>query len=431
MTIRKTTAPKSRAKTLRQKAEKKLHAEQEHLAKLSTAGLKKLVHELGTHQIELEMQNEELRRAQTELDTAHRKYADLYDFSPVGYVTLDKSGLIQEVNDTGAKMLGKAKRILIGKPFQTFIAPDNRVAFRGHLAEVLETELRRTCELTLQGMNGVSFPVQLQSIAAYSEDEAAKSCRIAVSDISERKQAEEKLAALHEDLEKQYAELLVANKQLDAYSYAISHDLKAPLRHIEGFIQALSDEYSDLLDEKGRDYLHRVTAGAEQMKNLIDALLGLSRVSRSDLNRSKVYLSALVRASAEELAKTHPERKAKFVIADNITAAGDRVLLRAAIDNLLGNAWKFSAKQHETRIEFGVTQIDGNNAYFVRDNGAGFDMQYKDKLFIPFQRLHGGAEFPGVGIGLSLVHRIVQRHGGKVWAEGETDKGATFYFTLG
>jgi light-regulated signal transduction histidine kinase (bacteriophytochrome) len=220
------------------------------------------------------------------------------------------------------------------------------------------------------------------------------------------------------------------NKELDAFSFAVSHDLRAPLRHIDGFIRILAEDYAEKLDETGKDYIRRVQAGAERMKHLIDALLGLSRFTRNELNRSKVYLSALGKTVADDLTKLQPERRVEFVIADNMMALGDQNMLRAAIDNLLGNAWKFTEKRPVAKIEFGVTQIDGKDVFFVKDNGAGFNMKFSEKLYTPFQRLHQESEFSGLGIGLSIVQRIVHRHGGRVWAEGDVDKGAIFYFTL-
>jgi PAS domain S-box-containing protein len=249
-------------------------------------------------------------------------------------------------------------------------------------------------------------------------------------DITERRKAEEKLAKLNEDLNRQNAKLAALNKELEAFSFAVSHDLRAPLRHIEGFIRILAEDHAEKLDETGRDHIRRVQAGAEKMKNLIDALLRLSRLTRGELNLSKVYLSTLGKTLANEITKTRPERRVEFVIAEDISAMGDHNMLRVLIDNLIGNAWKFTEKRSDARIEFGATRVDGKDVYFVKDNGAGFDMKFSEKMFMPFQRLHSESEFPGLGIGLSIVQRIVQRHGGRIWAEGEVGKGAAFYFTL-
>ena len=226
-------------------------------------------------------------------------------------------------------------------------------------------------------------------------------------------------------------ELKLMNKELEAFSYSISHDLLAPLRSIDGFSQALLQEYPDKLDEQGKNYLQRVRANTQRMGELIDDLLKLSRLTRSEMKLEMVDLSTLAQSIATELQKTGPERQVEFVITPGLSAKGDSHLLRLLLENLLGNAWKFTGKLSQARIELGATQVDGKQAFFVRDDGAGFDMTYADKLFAPFQRLHSASEFPGIGIGLATVQRIVHRHGGRVWAEGEIEKGATFYFTLG
>jgi two-component system, NtrC family, sensor kinase len=223
-------------------------------------------------------------------------------------------------------------------------------------------------------------------------------------------------------------ELERKNRDLEAFSYSVSHDLRAPLRGIDGFSQALLEDYSDRLDAKGKDYLSRVRMAAQRMGELIDDLLQLSRVSRADLRREAVDLTAIARTVLAELGRSDPERRVSVAVAEDLRAEGDSRLLRVVLDNLLGNAWKFTARAAEPRIEVGT--IAGGETFFVRDNGAGFDMAYADKLFAPFQRLHGTEEFPGTGIGLATVRRIIDRHGGRVWPEAKAGRGATFYFTL-
>jgi len=226
------------------------------------------------------------------------------------------------------------------------------------------------------------------------------------------------------------AKLTAVNKELTAFAYSVSHDLRAPLRSLDGFSQALLEDYADRLDEVGQDYCRRLRAASQRMGQLIDDLLNLSRLTRVEMHRGEVNLSALVRTIAAHLQQQEPEREVEFVVAEGVTAYGDQRLLQVALRNLLGNAWKFTSSHPRARIEFGVTQRDGARAYFVRDDGAGFDMAYADKLFGAFQRLHAVTEFEGTGIGLATVQRIVHRHGGKVWAEGEVERGATFYFSL-
>ncbi len=252
-----------------------------------------------------------------------------------------------------------------------------------------------------------------------------------VRTITERKQAEEEIRQLNVDLQRRAHELEAANKELESFSYSVSHDLRAPLRHVDGFSKALLEDFGERLDDDGKMYVQRLRAAAQGMGQLIDDMLKLANVTSCELSRQKVNLSRIAQIIALELKQTQPEREVTFSIADNVTAFGDARLLRVVLANLLGNAWKYTGKRDEATIEFGVTEAGGAMAYFVRDNGAGFDVTYADKLFGAFQRLHTSEEFEGSGVGLATVQRIVRRHGGNVWAEGEVGKGATFYFTLG
>lgn len=249
-------------------------------------------------------------------------------------------------------------------------------------------------------------------------------------DITERKQAEQSIQRLNRELEHRAVQLEEANKELASFSYSVSHDLRAPLRGIDGFSQALEEDFADKLDEVGRNYLARVRVATRRMAELIDDLLKLSQIARAEVQRRPVDLCALARAVSEELQKQEPHRSGIWEIADGLTAEGDPRLLRIALENLLGNAWKFTGKHPAPRIEVGRVQREQESIFFVRDNGAGFDMAHAAKLFGAFQRLHSQAEFEGTGIGLATVQRIVRRHGGRIWAEGEVDKGATIYFTL-
>ncbi len=249
-----------------------------------------------------------------------------------------------------------------------------------------------------------------------------------------REEAEVALRVAHDELELRVKERTVqlgaANRELEAFSYSVSHDLRAPLRGIDGFSLALLEEYSGLIDATGQDYLQRIRNGCVRMGALIDDLLKLSRLTRGELRRDTFNLSEMVAAISKELRESTPEREVEVVIAPGVTVYGDASLLRAAIANLLQNAWKFTRKRGNAKIEFGAFEQDGVQVCFIRDNGAGFDMQYVQKLFGSFQRLHSSSEFEGTGIGLATVQRIIHRHGGEIRAEGEVGKGATFYFTL-
>lgn len=237
-------------------------------------------------------------------------------------------------------------------------------------------------------------------------------------------------AELEARVNERTAELEVTINELEAFSYSVSHDLRAPLRTIDGFSRAILEDYSQVLDDEGRNYLNRVRAATHQMAQLIDDLLKLSRVTRNEMHWEDVDLSTMVRDIAIAVQNTQPERKALISIEDGMVVRGDPRLLNVVMTNLLDNAWKFTEKQSEVEIKIGTLQVDGKKVYFVRDNGAGFDMTYAHKLFGAFQRLHSDAEFKGSGIGLATVQRIIRRHGGRVWAEGEVGHGAGFYFTL-
>jgi light-regulated signal transduction histidine kinase (bacteriophytochrome) len=231
--------------------------------------------------------------------------------------------------------------------------------------------------------------------------------------------------------EQRTAELVVANKNLEAFTFSVAHDLRSPLRALSGYSEALIEDYGDRLDETGRWYAERILAATERMGALIDDLLNLSQVSRAELVLGPVDLSAEVADIADELQAREPKRRVRFTVQDGIWANVDRILIRTVLQNLVENAWKYTAKSDGATIEFGTAAAeDAMVCCFVRDNGAGFDPAFGSKLFQPFQRLHSVTEFPGTGIGLVSVRRIVERHGGRVWAEGAVGRGATFYFTL-
>jgi signal transduction histidine kinase len=262
-------------------------------------------------------------------------------------------------------------------------------------------------------------------------NEMAQTLQVQVADLET---ARKELAELNSDLEgrvrRRTAELEASNRELETFSYSVSHDLRSPLRAIDGFSSALLEDYWDKLDDEGRDDLRRVRDNATRMGELIDSLLSLSRLSRQEMSLADVDLSAAASAAADQLRHLDPHRNVSFTIQPGLVARGDPALLRNVLDNLLGNAWKFTSKHESASIEFGARDIDGETAYFVKDDGAGFDMAYVGKLFGAFQRVHGQTEFPGIGIGLATTARIIRRHGGRIWAEGEPERGATFWFTL-
>ena len=367
----------------------------------------------------------QVRRTQAILDNA----AD-------GILSLDEEGRILSFNQAAERMFGYEATEAIGQNFAVLLPEPYRGQYQEHLAHYRQTGvfpvIGSSRELEGRRKDGRHFPIDLA--VAMVADRAGVIFLVRISDISARKQAEAELAQYRAHLEtlvaERTAELSLLNQELEAFSYSVSHDLRAPLRAVDGFSNALLEDYADRLDREGRDLLNRIHAGAQRMNALIDDLLKLSRLSRAKLEPAPVDLSALAEEICRQLQETTPERHVVLEIAPKLMAQGDPGLLRAALENLLGNAWKYTSKTPQPRIEFGRTEQDGQPVYFVRDNGAGFDMAYADKLFGAFQRLHHPGEFEGTGIGLATVRRIIHRHGGRIWAEAAPGQGATFYFTL-
>ncbi len=340
-------------------------------------------------------------------------------------VSADGAGNITYFNPGAERIFGLAGAEVTGRPITVLMPERFHAAHTAGMRRYLGTgEARvvgKTVELVGRRKDGAEFPIELSLAASHVGDVPAFTAII--RDITGRKRRDE-------ELRRYAAQLEAANAELDAFAYSVSHDLRAPLRGIDGFSQALLEDYQARLDDTGRGYLRRVRAGTQRMAQLIDDLLGLSRVTRADFRRERVDLSALAETVAAELKRTAPRREVEFVITPGISVDGDMRLLQVVLENLVGNAWKYTGKCARARIEFGVSRQDGKVSYYVRDNGAGFDMAYANKLFGAFQRLHSSGEFEGTGIGLATVQRIVHRHGGRVWAEGAVGQGATFYFTL-
>ena len=255
-----------------------------------------------------------------------------------------------------------------------------------------------------------------------------------VKDITKRKKAEDKLLKLNKELEHRVkmrtAQLETTNKELESFSYSVSHDLRSPLARIEGYSELLLSSYYELFDDEGKHYLDRIICSVNEMSDLIEDLLKLSRVTRSEMEFSQVNLSNIAKSIVNTLFESEPKRKAEFLIHDDLEINGDGHLLRSALENLLNNAWKFTRNNPIAKIEFGAKNDQKTPIFYVKDNGAGFNMSHAEQLFIPFKRLHSDKEFPGTGVGLATVQRIVSRHGGKIWAEGKENAGAVFYFTL-
>ena len=386
------------------------------------------------------IESSEARTVKDALKRSEEKLQSLFSNMSEGFayhrVVLDARGkpcdyLFLEVNDAFERLTGLKGKDIIGKRVTEalpgiekdqadWIGKYGKVAMTGRPAhfESYSESLNRWYSVSAFSPHKGFFAVTLSDITERKRGEEA------------RKKAEEYITTLNEKLKRNVEELSSANKELEAFSYTVSHDLRSPLRSIDGFSQEILEDYGDKLDNDGVDALRRIRAASQRMGLLIDGLLNLSRLSRSEIVRGTVDLSLMAHDIAADLRKAQPGRAVEIVIAEGLTDEGDERLLYVLLQNLLGNAWKFTGKVANARLEFGVNQIDGGKAYFVRDNGAGFDMAFAGKLFRPFQRLHDTVDFSGTGIGLATVQRIVHRHGGRVWAEGEGGRGATFYFTL-
>lgn len=372
--------------------------------------------------------------AEEAIRTSERKYRGMFGGAPEGVWVIGPDGGTTEVNRRVCEMLGYAPEEMHGRSPLDFADEVNREIMR-EARKVAKTNAHQSYEVALRHKTGHNVFVQLNATNLHNEDGSLAGVLAFLSDLTERRRMEKALNRLNEELEQRVAErtiaLEVANRELEAFSYSVSHDLRAPLRAIHGFCHILQESHADKIDEQAKDLVTRVTAAAGRMGQMIDDLLNLSRISQQEMQRRAVDLSALAREVAEELQEGDPGHKAEWVIAPRVMAQGDRGLLRVVLQNLIGNAWKYSSKRDAVRIEFGIAKKEGRPVYFVRDNGAGFDMAYAGKLFGAFRRLHSPFEFPGTGIGLATVARIVHRHGGEVWADGKVNEGACFYFSLG
>ena len=362
-----------------------------------------------------------------------QKLNGFIESSPDAIVIVNKEGKIVISNShterllgyTSQELAGQTAALLVPERYRKVYLQQYAVYFANHGGQMTTTSL----ELSAVHKDGREFPIEI--CMKPLETEQGILVTSAIRDISQRKQTEQKVTRLNEQLEQRAAELEASNKELEAFSYSVSHDLRSPLLNIEGFSQVLLEDYADCLDAEGQEHLKHVRSSCQQMEEIINALLALSKMMRTEMFRQGVDLSALAGQIVNELKAKAPDRAVDVVIANGLTTDADPQLLRVVLENLLSNAWKFTSKQPRARIEVGsLVQSNGEQVFYVRDDGAGFDMDHATNLFTPFKRLHKASDFQGTGIGLATVQRVVARHGGKIWAAGAVDHGATFCFTL-
>jgi PAS domain S-box-containing protein len=514
-----------------------------------------LIQDLQVHQVELEAQNLELRRVRLEQEKLARELSVLYDFAPVGYLSLDSEGRILRSNLAFSSMVGIERKFLQERNLYSLVADEDKDVLFLHLRRLFKRERREKCQLRLitaenkvihvqiessfdrddedriasmTSVSDISHLIEIQKALKKSEekfrtladhapdiivrfdrdyrhlyvnprteevlgipkdsimgktnrdlgfpedlvrfwhkkiDEVISkkekltmefsaptstgdrnfegvmvpecddqghvvSVMVLTRDVTHFKETEQKISQLNTRLEEQARELEEINEELRSFTYSVSHDLRAPIRAIKGFAEALEEDFSQDFQDEAKAYLRRISRASIRMTQIIDSLLVLSRVSQEEIKVGWVDLSRMAREFCAELQNSRLERKVEFVIQDGLEILGDSRLMGIAVQNLLRNAWKFTRDSSPARIEFGIQNDKDEKIFFVKDNGVGFDMTYAHKLFMPFQRLHSMSEFPGAGVGLATVQRIIRKHNGTIWAEAEEGKGATFYFKI-
>jgi chemotaxis family two-component system sensor kinase Cph1 len=432
------TGPRVTFEALRKEAERIVKERETESVGENELELVRLAHELEVHQVELELQNEELQRANKELEASRKEFVDLYQFAPVAFMTLDEKGLIEQANAAAARMLADSKHFLAGRVFSLMVYPPDQHVYFSCLEQIALNEGEGSCELRLQGGNGRLVHVKLQAATKHNGQDLIH-WRLALVDITERKRLEEELRRSRDELElrvkERTAELERSNRALQDFAFIASHDLQEPLRKIRTFGGLIVADSGEALTEKSRDFLGRMQRAAERMQELLRSLLDYSRVAthgepfkETDLNRS-------VEAALSNLEVLIQDKKGEVEVEALPSLEADPNQMIRLFQNLIANALKFNGTNRSPFIKISAGSVKGTGgaeAYriFVEDNGIGFNEKYLDKVFAPFERLHGRSEYEGVGMGLAICRKIVERHGGEITAQSELGKGSTFIVTL-
>lgn len=375
------------------------------------------------------------RQTEAEKQRSEQRFRVMVETAQEGVWTIDAEARTTYVNQYLASMLGYTVEEMLGQPLDTFLDEEGQQRAHKNLARREQSPRGEVKDFRLLRKDGSLVWTSLSTTPLFDEHGRYTGALAMVTDITQRRAAEEQVRQLNAELERRIqertAQLEFSNRELEAFAYTVAHDLRTPLRGIASFSDALVEDCGGQIDEVGQDYLRRIVGGARRMAELIDGILALSRVNSTALSTRPCDVSAMARAVLEQLQFLQPERTVRISVQEGLVEPGDPQLLRTVFENLLGNAWKFTRERPEAEISFSATRDEkGLRTYVLRDNGAGFDMAYREKLFGVFQRLHTQQEFEGNGVGLAAVQRIIRRHGGRIWAEGEPGKGATFFFTL-
>jgi PAS domain S-box-containing protein len=369
--------------------------------------------------------------AQEALLESEERYRTLVRYAAAGIYEVDfTTGRLTEVNDAMCLILGYKREELLALPASNHLDEESKKLFLNrvklaqtgqHLDNNIEYRVRKKDGQEIWGLFTSRFRWENGKITGAS---------VIAHDITERKYAEKALREREQKYRLQAEELATVNKELESFSYSISHDLRAPIQAMKGLCSIMMENYSDKLEPELQGYLRRIVTSSDKMGKLVDDMLNLSKISRQEMNVQQISISKIAETIINELQQSDPAKKVEVSIAQNVVTRGDSGLMSIALSNLIGNAWKYSSKTPNAHIEFGEMLKDGETIYYVRDNGAGFNMKFASKLFEPFKRFHSDKEFSGTGIGLAIVKRVIEKHHGKIWAESEPGKGATFHFTL-